>query len=179
MKHIRLWETWQWIQKGGEDQDSERNYKSTLKELLDWAYGPDWINDWAALEALPLSVNGDQIEDDGEFLGYHETLKRAAGTKIGIWAEYEEDWGISVIWYLGGDEYEIITQDWPFESDDVTDEEAALVRKISALPAAQELDGPTIIDFVQWAIREQGMQPQQVSGDLLGQCLGQRRIGLN
>jgi hypothetical protein len=84
-----------------------------------------------------------------------------------------------VIWYLGGDEYEIITQDWPFESDDVTDEEAALVRKISALPAAQELDGPTIIDFVQWAIREQGMQPQQVSGDLLGQCLGQRRIGLN
>ncbi len=179
MKHIKIYETWQWIQKGGENPDSERSYNSTLKELLDWAYGPDWMNDWAELEALPLFVNGDQIEDDGELLGYHETLKRAADTKIEISAEYEEGWGISVRWDLGEDEYEIITQDWPFESDDVTDEEANIVRKLSSMPLAQGVDTPTIIDFVQWAIREKGMQPYQISGTMLSQWLDQQRLGLN
>jgi hypothetical protein len=172
-------ESWQWIGGKGSGHDPERTYKSKLNDLLVWAYGPGWKEDWKELETLPLFINGDQIEEDGELLGYHESLKRTADTKIEISAEQEEDWGISVRWYLGDDEYEIVTQDWPFESNDVTDEEANIVRKISSLPSAQGLDTPIIIDFVQWAIREKGVQPHQISDNMLYQWISQQRISLN
>jgi len=174
-----LAESWQWIGGKARGHDSEHTYRSKLNDLLVWAYGPGWKEDWKELEALPLFINGDQIEGDGELLGYHESLKKAADTKIEISAEHEEDWGICVRWYLEDDEYEIVTQDWPFESDDVTDEEANIVQKISSLTSAQGVDTPTIIDFVQWAIREEGVQPHQISDAMLYQWINQRRINLN
>jgi len=176
MKYVKLWEQWQWLHK--KDEESERSYRAKLSELLDWAYGSDWREDWHEIESLPLFVDGDEVDDD-QLLGWHETFRRAANQEIEIEAVEEEEWGIIVQWELNGVDFELVVQDWPFTDDNVTEEESQLVRRLLSSPETKDIDTPIVVDFVQWALRQQGMQEKEVTPAAFANWLDTRRFGLN
>ena len=156
MKHIKLFETWQWHSQEEEDTESERELVTTVGEILDWAAGPDWIEDPEALLDI-LMVDGDW-PDQGSWLGYHELLKRSRSEEIQVLSQDLEG-QIQSDWILGGMEWSLISDDWPFEESDSLDpaETRAYLRLLDGLGPELEEMGAGLPDLIDWVRRASGL----------------------
>ena len=149
MKHIKVFETWQWLNRD-RDSNEERDYRAKVGELLSWAAGPDWAEDPDLL--IDLLMVDDEWPDMDELIGYHEMLKRRADSELEIYSQ-EVHGQISSDWELDGVDFSLISFDWPFSSADVlTDEEMEaydrLVTKLDPELIGLGANRADIIDFI-------------------------------
>lgn len=149
MKHIKLWETWQWLNQD-EASDEEREYRATVEELLSWAAGPDWAEDPDYL--IDFLMVDDEWPDSSELIGYHEMLKKKADRELEI---YSQEMGGQIYsdWGLDGVDFSLISFDWPLSlGDELTDEEKKVYSRLVAEldPELIELGASRadIIDFI-------------------------------
>lgn len=165
MKHIKLFEHWQWLNRE-EEGSTERDYQTTVDSLLTWAAGPDWREDWSWMEES-LLVDDKWLEED-EAIGYHELLKKNGDSEIEVYSQ-ETDGQVESSWSIGGVGFNLISWDWPFSDGDgdLTEVEMEvvdrLVRELAGDPVMRSANVVDIIDFVQLAIREKGEEPAVVS----------------
>jgi len=180
MKHIKLYETWQWLNQ--EPDKDDREYSCTVGDLLDWAIGPDWLEDqdWM-VDSLLI---GDEPVDESDAIGYHELFKRASDQQIEVDSQ-QLGGQIDNSWQLGDLYFSLITDDWPFtdDSDNLTQAEEAIVVQIhQALktdPIMQLASIVDIIDFVQLQTRGQGLDPKNLSATSFKNWYSLQRIGSN
>ena len=179
-RYVQLFEIWQWL--GGEEEETnEREYSTTVGELLDWLIGPDWREDWAW---LPDTLMVDwEWPDDGESIGYHQRLKMSA--EDGIEVSATDDGGeIELSWSLDGVDYLCTSPGWPFsdESDEsMTDEEGAIAVKIFGEIESEGLGAtlPDVIDWVQRSVRVMGQEPAELTSAGFRNWFGIQRLGSN
>jgi hypothetical protein len=164
-RYIKLFEQWQWLNR--EDSDSnERDYRTTIDQLLTWAIGPDWKED-PSLIADSIQVDDEFLEED-ELIGYHETLKRNSDTQIDLYSQLI-DGQVDNSWTINDIYFTLITWDWPFETDeeDVTDEEREIINtvsnQLSGDPIMQIANIADIIDWAQSQIRQHHTDPSSLT----------------
>lgn len=153
MKYIELFENWQSFSKN-QESEKEREYKVTVDEILTWAAGPDWSDDWSWMPDI-LMVD-DEFPEDEDYIGYLELLKKNRDLEVEVYSQ-EMDGQTSSDWVIDDTEFSLISWDWPFEeSDDLEELEEAMVRKLQDEIGEEGLRGigatvVDIIDFVDWS----------------------------
>jgi hypothetical protein len=178
-KYIKLWETWQWLNREEEPNEGEREYSTTVEDLLTWAVGPDWAEDWDWVPDT-IMIDWDWIDDD-EAIGYHEKLKSSANLEIQAFSEESDD-SIETYWQMGGITWVIVSQDWPFnEDEDLTEEEKSAVLKIVAevKPESMGATTPDVIDWVLHQVRKLGQRPERLTSAGFRNWFELGRAGLN
>jgi hypothetical protein len=178
MKHIKLFETWQGFTSKEESKD--RDYTTTVDELLSWAAGQDWKEDLENLIDL-LMVDGD-FPTNTELIGYHEMLKRRADSTIEVYSQ-ELDGQVLSDWVLDGVEFSLVSWDWPLTSGEILDEaeEEAYFRLVAQLEPEFEAIGANradLMDFIQWA-SGRGDSPRDLSVVGFKNWFAMRRSGAN
>jgi hypothetical protein len=178
-KYIKLFEAWQWLNREEEPDEGEREYSTTVGDLLTWAVGPDWAEDWDWMLDV-MMVDWDWINVD-EAIGYHSQLKSSAGVEVTAFSE-DSDGSIETYWEMDGVNWVLITQDWPFSEDgDLTrEEESAVLRILRELgPGAGGATTPDVIDWVQSQVRGAGLSADDLSAAGFKNWFGLGRAGLN
>ena len=180
MKHIKLFEHWQSFSKGREEE-SDREYRVTVDEILTWATGPEWSDDWSWMPDI-LMVD-DEFPEEEECIGYLELLKRNRGLEVDVFSQ-ELDGQIGSSWLIEDTVFDLITWEWPFEeADSLDDLEQAIVRKLAEEIGEEGLrrigaNMVDLVDFVDWS-SERGESLAELSPIGFRNWLGLQRGGAN
>jgi len=177
MKYIKLWETWQWLNRE-EDSDEERDYRATVGELLDWAAGPGWREDPEHL--IDSLMVDDEWPDEHELIGYHEQLKQNSGVEVSVYSQ-QADGQILSDWRLGDTEFVLVSFDWPFNSDEGLDVEqlAEYDRLARGLEPWFEKLGANRADIIDFIVDRTGRGESDLSVTGFMNWFALKRLGKN
>lgn len=165
MKYIKLFESWQWFNKKDDDKWEDREYRCTLAKLLDWEI-PDWRIDPEWIEDVVM-VDEEWVDpEQAEY--YLERFIFMQGEEIDVDSQMI-DGQVLNSWWMDGEYFTFITQDWPFTefSETLNPEENKAFNRISS-----ELEGDTesseistadVIDFVEWSVRQKRIDPRELT----------------
>jgi hypothetical protein len=180
MKYIELFESWQGFNKNKESE-KEREYRVTVDEILTWAAGPDWSDDWSWMPDI-LMVD-DEFPEDENCIGYLELLKKNSDLEVDVYSQ-ELGGQTSSTWVIEDTVFDLISWDWPFEEEEDLEElETSVVRKLQDEIGEEGLRriGATVvdvIDFVDWS-SERGEDLTGLTSTGFKNWLGLQRGGAN
>ena len=181
MKHIILFENWEWISNNSEeDSEEDRELITTVDALLNWAVGPDWKEDYESLMDI-IKVDGDWPSSD-EWIGYHQLLKGSANKKIELYSQLV-DGQVFSDWTLGETEFSFVSYDWPFEeADQLTQEEQEAYHRLfhELEPEFKRLgtNQVDLIDFIM-ELTQKGKKPRDLSASEFREWIKLNKTYLN
>lgn len=158
MKHIQLFETWQWHENTYKRLQN-RDYTTTVKKLLDWAVGEEW-EDSPEEVAEVIMIDG-EWQTEGEFIHQHQVLKYKSPTPIEVESQELDTGEILTSFVLNGTEFSLVSFDWPFEDEDsegMTQAESEVFLKLNRSLSNQlsklEADPVHIIDYIKSEVQK-------------------------
>lgn len=178
-KYIKLFEEWQALNNNN-DNIEDKEYQTTIGELLNWATDSDWQDDKDSI--IDLLMIDDEWPTDEELVGYHQMLKNNRDSKIHVYSQ-QIDGQILSEWVLDKIVFSVISWDWPFsKNDDLTKEEIdTYLRLERELSSDLEKLGANRADIILYVrdMNNNGVQSDEISSIGFKNWLSLYRSGSN